>query len=436
MKHVGELETLAVTAEAAGDGSWLERETARLVVDHPALDRLVRWLWARPAAVLLPLSVVILGSLGAVIPGGDAAWFRETGRSMLGVHLWNVFSQPGLQVGPLYLVALGGTSAAAEALRLPLLFTLAGLQAALVTWLGLYTARRVARDAGAPELPVQWAVGLALVLGGLLAESVGNGHPEEIALGLLLANAARTAKSGQRTSVGLLVGLAAGIKTWGLLGIPVVLIGRRPRDVVFRGLVAGAVVVLCYAPFFAWGEVNTFSFSWGLSNGGSTLAQLGSWFGASDWDLRLIQGAAAVLVGCAVAVRRTGSPLTVVTSVIATRLLLDPLLMSYYPGPLIILVLLWVWTTDATRRSRWRFAVAGAVPVCVLVPYLIPFDVVRSLWTVAMIVVPATMLWIERVSSQQLPRIPARQHAVTSSTAAAPPEESTGRKSIQQPVIS
>ena len=400
MRHTIAIETPTSAAERAPTLPWLEREKSLLVAEHPAVDRLVRWAWARPAALLLPLAFVVIGSLGAVIPDGDAGWFREAGRGMLGPNFWNVFIQPGLQIGPLYLLALGGAAAAVDAVGLPVLFTLAALQAVLVTWLGLVTARRFANHTGARALSAQWALGLALVLGGLLAESIGNGHPEEIALGLLLANAALDAGRGRRGSVGLLVGLAAGFKLWGILGIPVVLVGRRQRAVWVRGLLAGAVVLLCYAPFFVWGEVNTFRFTWGMSNAGSTLAQLGSWLGASDWTLRVIQGAAAMLVGCAVAVRRSGSGLTIVICVIAARLLLDPLMMSYYPGPLVVLVLLWVWTNPGTCASWWRFAVLAAVPVVVLVPYLIPLQAIKGMWTVAMIVVPLAIVRTERRSAR------------------------------------
>jgi hypothetical protein len=403
VRHTIEIETPTSATELASTLPWLEREKALLVVEHPAVDRLVRWVWARPAALLLPLAFVIMGSLGAVIPDGDAGWFREAGRGMLGANFWNVFSQPGLQIGPLYLIALGSAAAAVDAVGLPVLFTLAGLQAALVAWLGLVTARRFADHTGASKLPAQWAVGLALVLGGLLAESIGNGHPEEIALGLILANAALDAGRGRRSSVGLLVGLAGGLKLWGVLGIPVVLIGRRPRDIWVRGLVTATFVLLCYGPFFLWGEVKTFTFTWGMSNAGSTLAQLGSWLGASDWTLRVIQGAAAILVGCAVAVRRSGSGLAIVICVIATRLLLDPLLMSYYPGPLVVLVLLWAWTDHSTRASRWRFIALAAVPVLVLVPYLIPLEALKGMWTVAMIVVPLAILRTERRAARRAP---------------------------------
>ena len=196
--------------------------------------------------------------------------------------------------------------------------------------------------------------------------------------------------------MGLLVGLAAGLKLWGVLGIPVVLIGRRQRDLWVRGLLAGAVVLLCYVPFFAWGEVNTFTFTWGMSNAGSTLAQLGSWLGASDWTLRVIQGAAAILVGCAVAVRRSGSGLTIIIGVISTRLLLDPLLMSYYPGPLVVLTLLWVWTDPGTRTAGWRFIALAAVPVLVVVPYLIPLQVTKAIWMVGMVAVPLAILRAEK----------------------------------------
>lgn len=353
------------------DGRWLDREMAGLTARRPRVAATIRSVAHRPQHVLLPLAVVILGSLGAVIPGGDAQWFRRAGASMLGPHVLDVFAESGLQIGPLYLLMIGAATTVTAWLPTPLmLFVLSGGQAAAVTWLALVTARRAARHTGVSVLPAQWATGLALVLGGLLAESIGNGHPEEIVLGLLLGLAALSAAEGRGRAVGGLLGVAVAVKVWGVLGAPVALIGRRTRTVVVAGVVTVLLVVAAYAPFYLGGEFNTFEFTWGFGTD-SLIARLVPG-GSADWTLRLVQGVVSVVVGTCLALRRTGSPLTVVLGVVGTRLLLDPLFLTYYPGPFVVVALLWLWTRREPALSSWRIPLTLVVPVGVLLPYLVP----------------------------------------------------------------
>lgn len=359
-------------AEVRDSGRWLDRELATLAATRPRAVAAVRRVASRPQRVLIPLALVILGSLGAASPEGDALWFRRAGVSMLGPRVLDVFAEPGLQIGPLYLLALGAATAATSWLPTPvMLFVLAGGQAAAVTWLALVTARHAARHAGVSPLPAQWATGLALVLGGLLGESIGSGHPEEIALGLLLALAALGAAHGRGRAVGGLLGVAIAVKLWGVLGAPVALIGRRPRTVVVAGAVTVLLVVVTYAPFYLGGELNTFEFTWGAGVA-SPIARAVSG-GAADWTVRLVQGVVSVVVGGCLALRRTGSPLTVVVGVVGARLLLDPLFLSYYPGPLVVVALVWLWTRQTPGLTRWRLPLTLLVPVGVLMPYLAPW---------------------------------------------------------------
>ncbi|GEA88800.1 glycosyltransferase 87 family protein [Cellulomonas cellasea] len=370
--------------ETSSSPTWLERETARLHTDSPRLAAGLQHLAERPALVLLPLAVVILGTLGAVVPGGDAEWFRIAGLSMLGPRLLDVFGAPGLQIGPLYLLSLGAATAATDWLPEPSMrFVLAAGQGALVLAYALAVTRRAASATGARALPAQWAVGLALVLGGLLAESVGNGHPEEILLGLLLAHAALEAARARPRTVGVLLALAVAVKIWGVLGAPVALVGRRPRTVVVAGAVGGLLAALVYGPFFLWGDVQTFSFSWGIPQETVLARVVGP--EASDWGLRVAQAGVAVATGAAVALRRAGSPLTVVLAVIGTRLLLDPLFLTYYAGPFLVVALLWAWTSNARPGPALRAACWSLVPTTVLVPYLL--DRTVSLVTLRLVVV-------------------------------------------------
>jgi len=370
------------------------RDREDFVARHPAAARRLRWLMARPAVVLLPWAGLVAGLLGADNPGGDASWFREAGLSMLGPEVLDVFAAPGVQMGPVYLLFIGVLTTAVDAVGLPVLFTVAAVQAIGIAWFALFTTRRWAVELGAAPLRAQWGVVAPMAFGGLLAESIGNGHPEEIFLGLLFANIALMAQRGAGARVGALVGLATGIKLWGLLAAPVLLVGRAPRTIMWRVVAALAVALAFYLPFFLFGEVNTFSFRWG--NTSTPLSMLAHEWGLSDWGMRLIQGGAVAVVGSAVAWRRRGSGLAVVLTIIAVRLVLDPLLMTYYPGPFIAVALIWLWTWPTGVRQVWQVLASLAVPLTIVLPYL-THGPARA-WTTqaAYLAVTIAVLWRER----------------------------------------
>src|SRR5665648_611306 len=184
----------------APDRGLMERlagEWSALGARRPALVRRLRWLRDHPAAVLLPWAGLMAGLLGADNPGGDAQWFRDAGLSMFGPDVFDVFSTPGLQMGPLYLLFVGMLAAAVRVVGLPVLLTVAAVQSMGIAWFALFTARRWAAQLDASPRRAQWGVVAPMVFGGLLAESIGNGHPEEVFLGLLFANAALWAQQGR-----------------------------------------------------------------------------------------------------------------------------------------------------------------------------------------------------------------------------------------------
>lgn len=384
----------------APDRGLMERlagEWSALGARRPALVRRLRWLGDHPAAVLLPWAGLMAGLLGADNPGGDAQWFRQAGLSMFGPDVFDVFSTPGLQMGPLYLLFVGMLAAAVQVVGLPVLFTVAAVQSMGIAWFALFTARRWAAELGADPRRAQWGVVAPMVFGGLLEESIGNGHPEEVLLGLLLANAALWAQQGKLTRPGALIGLATGIKLWGLLGAPILLIGRRPRVVVIGALSIILIAVACYAPFFLLGDVNTFDFAWGTTR--TPVSFVTTAWGWSDWALRLVQGAVVALAGCLVAWRRSGTALVVVLAIIATRLVLDPLFLTYYPGPFIVVALLWVWTSPVSIRMPWPVVASAAVPLTVVLPYVLAMVPMTIAAHAAFIAVTVAVLLRERASA-------------------------------------
>jgi Glycosyltransferase family 87 len=177
-------------------------------------------------------------------PGGISWHYFTDGVGWLsgdGVHLYA--RHPALQVGPLTLLAVApakllGDSAALAAVQLA--GTALGL---LVLWL----ATRL------PEHPPPaWLVALAgaLLLPAWTVLSVRWVHPDD-ELAVLLAVAALVAVRRERGLLaGVLLGAAVAAKPWALGFEPVLLM--LPRRLVWRALVAGAVVVAAaWLPFVA-----------------------------------------------------------------------------------------------------------------------------------------------------------------------------------------
>ncbi len=396
-------------------GSWWAHEWRDLRERRPGFASALTAVAARPA-VLVVAAALIAGVLGAGIPGGDARWFQSAGRSMLGPDAFDVYANPGLQIGPLYLLAVGLLAAAADVVGLPVLFTVAAVQAAVNVALALETVRRWAVHRGVPVRPAQWGVAAPLAIGGLMAESVGNGHPEEIFLGLLLALVALAVAEGRPWAPGLLLGLGVGIKLWACLGAPIVLVrGRRFREMVRDGLTTMIVVAAAYGPFFAFGDVRTFEFSWGSL--GSPLSALAAELGWGDWALRVLQGALVLLAGglTGLVLRRSG--LAVVLVILGVRLALDPLSMTYYSGPLLVVLLAWVWTGDP-RLRRWGPGLSLAVPALVLAPYFLPATVHDAALRLGYVLVVLAAV-LRRVASE------GQEQMVTSTTVAEPPVATT-----------
>lgn len=347
---------------------WWHRESAALAGHRGPVADVVRVLATRPAAVLLPLAAIGPGLFGAAIPDGDAAWFRDAGRSMLSSEVLDVFADPGLQIGPLYLLVVGLLTVATQALGLPVLFTVAAVQSTALAGYALYLSGAWARELGADPLRARWGVVTPLVVLGPLAESIGNGHPEELLLGLMLGHLVLLVRGGRADAAGLMLGLMVGLKLWGVLAAPVVLLARRWRAVVVAGAWTVVLAAVLYAPFFLWGEVNTFDFSWGRG-----LAPFGVELSGAlleGWGFRVLQAGLVVLLAALVAWRRPGTGLGVALTVVTVRIVLDPLLQMYYTIPAVVLGLLFAWTAPAATR-RWAAWSWPLVACAMLVPYLL-----------------------------------------------------------------
>ncbi|CAL8977540.1 hypothetical protein CELL_02593 [Cellulomonas sp. T2.31MG-18] len=307
---------------------------------------------------------------------------------MIGPRLLDVFSAPGLQIGPLYLLLLGLATKALTVLGSPVATRalLGGTQAAMVVWFAMWTTQRSAHLRGHEAVAGRWAVGLLLGLGGFAAEGIGNGHPEEILVALLLLNAALSAASDRHGIAGAVLAAAVGLKQWGAFGGGILLL-HRGRTGLLRGAgTLAGLTLLLYGPFFLFGTVRTFDFSWGFG-ATSYLGSLGHAWGATDWQLRFIQGGLAGLVGVVAAWRRPTSPFLPVVCAISVRLLIDPLRLTYYSGALVVVVAVWAWSSGDVRMTRFRLLVTALTPLVVLGPYLLSRTVIWFAGTGLLVVV-------------------------------------------------
>ncbi len=315
-----------------------------------------------PLVVLLPVAVVRTARLVDAVRSPDTAGFIRAGRAVLSPAALDVFADPWLQVGPVLVVVMGVWAVMGEVMGVSPFLLAGAAHGALVVWLGDVVTRRWVPAERDPTA-ARWAVGLALVLGGLMERSFTPGHEEDLVIVLAMAAAATAAARARPVRLGLLLALGFGLKAWAVLGGGLVLAGRRAGRTVLAAAVAAGTVLGMYAPFVLWGEVNTLEFSWGIQHGASLLGDLARAWGLSDWGLRVVQAAVAGLAGAAVALRRHAPPLAAVVVAVGVRLLLEPHLLYYYCSPFLLLTVLWAWTSPTVRRTWPRMVVLAGVPV-------------------------------------------------------------------------
>lgn len=354
----------------------LTTEWERAAQRRPRLTALAVALSLRPVPVLLVTAGVVGGLLGPLAAEGDASLFGRAADSLAHAARWNVFQDPVLQVGPLYLLPLAVARAVCRLLGVP---PAVGASAPLAAYAMLLLLLAVRRAGASPG--VVWLVGGAFALGGPLAELLLNGHVEEVVAALLLVLAGQFAVSGRPLPAGLLVGVATASKLWAVIGVFVFCLAvrsRRPVGEAGRAASAGSalvglgVAVLvalgAYAPFVAWGDVRTLQLVW-PTDPASSLALLTGWSGPVPFGLRAVQAVTASGVAAALAWLRP-DPARVVAAGVAVRLLFDPLRQSYYWAALTVVILL--WCVDALPRSRRvTLLVLIGPPTAVLLPYLL-----------------------------------------------------------------
>jgi len=273
--------------------------------------------------------------------------FVAAGRTMLSANWGNAFANPAIQVGPLQLAAFGSVGRFPTALAIVL-----GVAAAASVVAAAYAA-------GVRRPLLIGGLGLVAVATGFTRAGFDSGHPADSIVPLLWVVAAADARRGRALRAGTIVGLSAGLETWGILGIAVLVLSPRLKDAARAGGVALAVSAALFLPFVASGRFDTGRYHWFVSSHPllSHLVGAGTTFG---WSLRLAQGALALTAGVVVAIaaRRSRHAVWLVPCVVvAVRLLLDPLDSDYYfvaiEGPALVgLGLMVTWTLPSLRRRQ------------------------------------------------------------------------------------
>jgi hypothetical protein len=276
------------------------------------IKRLLPWL--APAAVAAALEPFVRSE------GGDTWMFVKAGRTLLSADWTHAFADQSTQVGPLQLALYGSVG------RLP------GVLAALLAAAAALLVVAAARAVGVERPRLLLLAGVAAVVTGFTTHVFDAGHPANGLLPLLWILAAAEARRGRTLRAALIVGLSAGLETWGILGLAVLALAPSIRGAARSAVLAAAVAGLLYLPFVVTGEFAMGGYHW-LMASHSLLGQIfgpGTEFG---WPLRLAQGALSVAVGVTVArvARRSAHALWLVPmSVVLARLALDPVDHLYY----------------------------------------------------------------------------------------------------------
>lgn len=306
----------------------------------------MRTRFADQSGLLSPVLAWVLPAAAAAVAAlhqglavdGDSHLFIWAGQTLLSSHWNQAFALSTVQAGPLQLALFGSVGHWHAALALVLTIGTALLVVA------------AARAVGVKSPALLGGVGVLAVVTGVTGNGLG-GHPADAVLPLVWIIAAAEARRGHAWRAGLLIGLSAGFETWGILGVAVLALAPRKRDALAGTFLAGATALALFAPFMLGGHFHMLSFHWYVSYPSpvSMLVPEGTPFG---WPLRLVQAAFAVSAGVAVVRLLRRSPHVIWAAplaIIVVRLLLDPLLLSYYlAGPKALILV-----GAALGAARW-----------------------------------------------------------------------------------
>ena len=374
---------------ATADG-WLRTEIGAAADRMPRAASLCRWLAARPVAVIVALSALrgSLDALGYQHPQ-DPHLFSAAADTMLSGGWAETFADERVQTGPLQLLFYAPLGRIADLFGVDVRVPLSIMATIAFSVAVLFVARLFLSDAGKRSPGAELFVGLVTVLGGLSWTAATSGHPSEGFIPLLWLLAARDAQRGRPGRAGLLIGLSAGFKLWGVMAVPLLLLSPGARGLA-RGLaIQAATVGLLYGPFLIGGRVEMFDYVWDIRQ----QSPLRFLFGPDipfTWSMRLAQGAVILAAGAGLSLLARGSRAAawaVPLGIVAARLLVDPLDYHYYWLP-VGTILLVAMATTLPQRISWLHLPAATV----FYATLLPFFLMGGVWLAAFIAVASTAL--------------------------------------------
>ncbi|HEY1530050.1 MAG TPA: hypothetical protein VGF80_04490 [Galbitalea sp.] len=318
------------------------------------------------STLALPADLLVAYARARIIGSfpGEYGMFGPAGAAILHGQLASVYADPANQAGPLellpygvaHVLGVGGTAG----------WTVFYVVVCFLACLALTSVilLPVASPRGRWVLYPALGVTLLAVLGSFLPRAVFLGHPADFVIPLLWIAAALFALDRRFVSCAVLIALATGFEVWGILGVPVVLLAPSPR-LVRAGLAGLVVLAALYLPFVLTGSFRMFGFHWTVDP--ATLYGL-FWPGLSafPWSLRVAQSVFALAAGVAAALllrRNRFGPWAVPFSIVAARLIVDPLLLWYYwfaPASIALAAL-----AVAIHWRAWTIAI-GALGVIIL----------------------------------------------------------------------
>jgi hypothetical protein len=322
--------------------------------------------------VLIGLTVIsaVLDGLESLQPV-DLGTLGEAADRLFSSRWADTFSEPRVQVGPIYLAFIGLVQAGARAFEIMDRLLLSIIAQVAVVVLVSVCVRAAVRRRGTMGALIEFGAGVSALAAGLAWTAYISGHAEEAVMAALWMGCAYAAYRGRHGFAGLALAAATGLKLWGLLGIPLLLLLDSTRARLKALGIALGLTVALYGPFFLWGEVATFEYRWPIKSP-LLLSLLGS-DQSFDWALRVAQGALTVIAGGGLALWLRGtvaSAWAVPLGTIAVRIAVDPLPHYYFWMPFEFLTIVGAAWAVANLTVWKRVAAATGTYVVLLGRYL------------------------------------------------------------------
>lgn len=339
---------------------------------HPriaaALRTIVRYrLWIIGAAALAMAIVDGRGSFEI----HDPQLFIDAGKKLFSSDALDVFADKTVQEGPLGLLFWGVIGHLADLINVD-----PRMVAALIIYPGFTFAvvlliRSALAERDRPSEDLEFFAAAIVLFAGLAWTMLSTGHIAEGVIPLLWFQAARDARHGRMERAGVLIAVSTGLKLWGILAIPILLLNPdfNWRKLLRAGAMTVAVAVLFYAPFILFGEYNSLDYRWPIADS-SLIHKLFPDSETFTWQMRAAQSAIVVALGATLALFTRGRTLVdwaLPLVIVGAKLLVDPIVFEYYVMTIDVLALIGSCAFVA-RYPSWMRLVPVALTLLAISP--------------------------------------------------------------------